>query len=96
MKITPAGIDAEDIRFLAPAIGELTGGGTVGPANALDFKMRATVHASGAAAFLSRAAIPFLIQGDVSNPVFKPDVNALETEEGQKVKARPARPPPAS
>jgi AsmA protein len=87
VKMTPAGIDAEDIHFLAPAIGELTGGGTVSPANALDFKMRATVHTSGVAAVLSKTAIPFLIQGDASNPDFKPDVKALAAEEGQKVKA---------
>jgi len=87
VKMTPAGIDAEGIRFLAPAVGELTGAGAVSPANALDFKMQATVHASGVAAVLSRNAIPFLVQGDASNPVFKPDLKALAAEAAPKVKA---------
>ncbi len=49
--------------------------------------MRATVRISETAAVLSRAAVPFLIQGDASNPVFKPDVKALAAQEEQKLKA---------
>src|SRR5579862_9177321 len=44
---SPEGIQAQDLRFVVPAIGELSGNGTVSPTNALDFKMKAVVHASG-------------------------------------------------
>jgi AsmA protein len=80
VRMAPEGIAVQNIHFLAPAIGELTGGGTISPANALDFKMRATVHTSGAAAILSKTAVPFFIQGTAQDPAFKPDVKSLAAE----------------
>jgi AsmA protein len=81
------GATLDDIKFVAPAIGELNGAGTVSPANALDFKMKATVHTSGVMAILSQTAIPFFVQGTASNPVFKPDVKGLATQELKSVKS---------
>ena len=79
VKMNPGGIAVDDIRFVAPAIGELTGAGTVSPANDLDFKMSATLHTSGSsiALALSKAAVPFLVQGPAANPAFKPDVKGM-------------------
>ena len=38
------GMKVDKISVIAPAIGELSGAGTVSPANALNFKMRANLH----------------------------------------------------
>ncbi|HYV62009.1 MAG TPA: AsmA family protein, partial [Bryobacteraceae bacterium] len=42
---SPEGTIVRDIRVVAPAVGELTGFGTVSPQHALNFQMRATVKA---------------------------------------------------
>jgi AsmA protein len=65
-----------DLHFIATGIGELNGSGTVSPANALDFKMSATVQTARSAA-LSQTAVPFFVQGTATDPVFKPDVRGL-------------------
>ena len=51
------------------------------PENALDFKMRATVQASGLAAALRNEAIPFTVQGTCAEPVFRPDIKAVVKDE---------------
>jgi AsmA protein len=79
--MAPDGSRVEDIKFVAPALGELSGGGTVSPSQALDFKMRATLHTGGAALAMigakSGTGVPFLIEGTASNPVFRPDMKTL-------------------
>jgi len=79
--MAPDGSTVQDIKFVAPALGELNGGGTVSPSQALDFKMRATLHTGGAAPAMlgakSDTGVPFLIEGTASNPVFRPDMRAL-------------------
>jgi len=69
------------MRLLVPAIGELSGAGTVSPANELDFKMSADVHASGLLAVVGNKPIPFTVGGTCSEPVFKPDLKAIAREE---------------
>jgi AsmA protein len=81
VRVAPDGTSADDVRLDVPSIGELTGAGTVSPANALDFKMRATVHTSGALSAIASTAIPFVIQGSASQPVFRPDVKSLAKEQ---------------
>jgi AsmA protein len=51
VRVAPDGIKADDFLAIVPAIGELTGAGTVDSKNALDFKMIATLtkEASSAA-----------------------------------------------
>ena len=66
--MAPEGTQANNINLNIPAIGVLTGAGTVSPANALAFKMRADVQGM---------AIPFGIQGTTSDPKFTPDVKGL-------------------
>ncbi len=80
------GATLQDIKLVVPAIGELSGAGSISPANALDFKMSATVHTSGVMAALGHTAIPFMIQGTASNPMFKPDVKGLAVQELKSVK----------
>jgi hypothetical protein len=65
------------MKLVVPAIGELTGAGTVSPENALDFKMSASVHTSGLLAVVGNQPIPFTVGGTCAQPVFKPDVKAI-------------------
>ena len=79
--MAPDGSSIEDISFVAPALVELSGGGTVSPSQALDFKMRATLRTGGAALAMlgakSGSGVPFLIEGTASSPVFRPDMKGL-------------------
>jgi len=88
--IGPEGMTADNIQLIVPAIGTLSGSGTVNPANALDFKMRATVHTSGVLAVAANTAIPFTVGGTAADPVFRPDVKAVVREEAGKAAAKAA------
>jgi AsmA protein len=79
--MAPEGFTLSDIQLLAPALGALTGRGTVSPTQDLDFKMSAALHTSGVAGVLRDAPIPFLVQGTASNPVFKPEMEAYAFEQ---------------
>lgn len=85
VRSSPEGTDAQGMRLVVPAIGELTGAGTVSPANELDFKMSAIVHASGLLAVVGNTPIPFTVEGTCSQPVFKPNLKALAGEELKSV-----------
>jgi AsmA protein len=79
-------IQADNINLDVPAIGVITGAGTVTePAGALNFKMKANLS-GGMVGGITKVAgvasgstngIPFAIQGTTSNPHFIPDVGAL-------------------
>jgi AsmA protein len=70
VKMSPAGTQATNINLTVPAIGVLTGAGTVSPENQLAFKMNAAVGGMG---------IPFGVQGTTSDPKFTPDVKGIAT-----------------
>jgi AsmA protein len=83
LRVAPQGIQVDALNLIAPAIGTLTGSGTIAPRGAMDFTMLAKLTGSGAVAGgLSRLAslgqpangIPFRIQGTTSKPEFVPDV----------------------
>jgi AsmA protein len=82
--VAPSGIQTENINLVIPAIGTLTGNGTISPQNALDYKMTASLSGT-AATGLSQlaglggksASIPFFIQGTASDPKFVPDVKGI-------------------
>jgi AsmA protein len=86
VRSAPEGTSAQDIRLVVQAMGDLSGGGTISPANALDFKMSAIVHTSGLLAVIGNRPIPFTVQGTCSNPVFKPDMNAVVKEEIKSIR----------
>jgi AsmA protein len=76
----PSGVKVANISIVAPSIGELTGAGTVSPANALDFKMRAKLHTGGMLDIVNPSgttSVPFSIQGTSSEPKFVPDVKGM-------------------
>jgi AsmA protein len=54
VKMSPAGTEAQNLNLTVPAIGILTGAGTVSPENQLAFKMKAQVGGMG---------IPFGVTG---------------------------------
>ena len=80
-RVAPAGTQANNINLDVPAIGVITGAGTVSPAGALAFKMLANLS-GGMAGGLTKVSsvggatngIPFSIQGTTSNPQFVPDM----------------------
>jgi AsmA protein len=87
LRVAPEGIQASNLNLILPQIGAVTGNGTVGANNGLNFKMLAKLnHGGGVMGGLSqittlgqsKGQLPFLIQGTTSNPVFLPDVaNAM-------------------
>ncbi len=70
VKNSPAGTAANNINLTVPAIGVLTGVGTVSPSNELAFKMKADVGGM---------SIPFGVNGTTSDPKFTPDVKGIAT-----------------
>jgi AsmA protein len=77
-----AGKSIQQLKFVAPSIGEVDGAGTISAKHDLDFKMRATVRGQTALATalgssLGSSSIPFFVQGTATNPVIKPDVAGL-------------------
>lgn len=81
LRITPEGTSLQDIHLVLPSVGELTGGGTISPTHALNFKMRATVRSGVLVSAYAPSSIPFFVVGTSSDPQFRPDVGALASEE---------------
>jgi AsmA protein len=88
-RVAHDGITASALELIVPAIGTLTGSGTIAPNNALDFKMLAKLQAPAAApkaggiaqvvAFEQRSGIPFKVGGTTSDPAFAPDLASTAT-----------------
>ena len=84
LRIAPEGTQANNINLTMPALGVVTGAGTVSPSGALNFKMNANVS-GGAAGGLTQMAglggqggnVPFMIEGTTSDPKFVPDVKGI-------------------
>jgi len=88
-RVAPDGIRTDNVNLTIPALGVLTGAGTISPAGALNYKMNAQLAAGGAVGGLTQMAglggggsgkgvgIPFAIQGTTSNPTFIPDVQGM-------------------
>jgi len=81
-RVAPEGTRADAINLTVPAIGVITGGGTISPAGALDFKMLANLQGGMAGGLTQKAGlgggkgdgIPFSITGTTSNPSFIPNM----------------------
>ncbi len=70
VRVAPEGTKADNINLNVPAIGVVTGAGTVSPANELAFKLNAAVGGMG---------IPFTVAGTTSDPKFAPDMKGMAT-----------------
>jgi len=88
VRVAPEGIRADSLDLVVPSIGSMTGNGTVGADQSLNFAMVANLSSSsspmGKIAGLASAAggqkgggIPFKIQGTTSKPEFIPEVGAM-------------------
>ena len=85
VRYTPEGTRLDKINLVIPALGTVTGAGTISPSNALDFKMVANLN-GGAVSGLTQMAglgnkgsgrIPLTITGTTSNPTFMPDMKGM-------------------
>ena len=81
VRYAPEGTRLDKINLVIPALGTVTGAGTVSPSNALDFKMVANLGGVGASltkvAGLGSSGIPVSIGGTTSNPTFMPDMKGM-------------------
>ena len=84
-RVAPEGTRLDKISLVVPAIGAVTGAGTISHAGALAFKMSASIS-GGATGGLTQlagmggtgsAGIPFTIEGTTSNPSFRPDIKGM-------------------
>jgi AsmA protein len=83
-RVAPEGIRTQNVNLTIPALGTVTGNGTISPGGALDYKMNASLS-GGAVTGLTQLAgiggkggsIPFFIQGTTSDPKFMPDVQGM-------------------
>ena len=82
-RVAPEGTKADNINLTVPAIGVITGAGTVSPGGDLNFKMVADLHGGMAggltqvASLGGKSGIPFAIGGTTSSPRFIPDVKGM-------------------
>jgi AsmA protein len=83
-RVAPEGTKLDNINVNVPAIGAITGAGTVSPEGALALKMMAELHgdvlgglSKVAAAGSGKSGIPFAIEGTTANPKFIPDVGGI-------------------
>jgi AsmA protein len=83
-RVAPEGTRADNLNLTVPAIGVITGAGTVSPAGALNFKMLANLQGGMAGGLAQMAGvnggkggIPFSIAGTTSKPEFVPDVKGM-------------------
>jgi len=86
LRIATDGIRADNLNLVIPTLGTLTGNGTIGNNNALNFHMLAKLaQSSGVLGQMTKNipllgsggggnGIPFKIEGTTSQPVFVPDV----------------------
>lgn len=84
LRLAPEGIHINSLLLIVPALGELTGTGTIGTNQSLDCKMLAKITTSGGVAgSVARLAgigagneisVPFFIRGTTSDPSFIPDI----------------------
>jgi AsmA protein len=84
VRYSPAGVQTQNINLILPALGTVTGSGTVSPQNALDYKMTASLSGSVVSGVSQMAglsgkgaSIPFFIQGTAADPKFIPDVKGI-------------------
>jgi len=66
LKVAAQGNQIDNLNLVVPAIGALTGSGTISPTGAMDFAMLAK---------LSSTSVPFTVRGTTSQPTFAPDVS---------------------
>lgn len=81
---SPSGIQTQNVNLTVPALGVVSGDGSVNPQNALDYKMTAKLSGTAVSAVSQMAklgngsgSIPFFVKGTTSDPKFEPDVKGM-------------------
>jgi len=77
LRVAPDDIRIDNLNLIAPALGALTGGGTIDAKGNLDLKMLVKLTGQLASVGSLRqpaGGLPFRIQGTTANPIFVPDV----------------------
>jgi len=92
---SPQGTGVKDLNLVAPAVGTLTGAGTISPQHALNFQMRATIqstsHMLTALGQKGDVTIPFSVTGTSSDPSIRPDVKGVAKETLQQYTKDPSK-----
>ena len=85
-RMSPDGVRTDKVNLTIPALGVLTGNGTVSPGGALNYQMTATLSGAAVTAVTQLVglgdkgqSIPFFVRGTTSNPSFEPDVKGMLT-----------------
>jgi AsmA protein len=85
-RVAADGVRTDKINLKIPALGVLTGSGTISPGGAMEFKMTALLNGAIVTAVTKLAglgdqgeSIPFFIRGTTSNPSFLPDMKGMAT-----------------
>jgi AsmA protein len=82
-RVAPEGIRTSNLNLTVPALGMITGEGTVSPAGVLNYKMNANLTGGLAGGLTqlsgmgSKTGVPFMIQGTTADPKFVPDVKGM-------------------
>ena len=82
------GIDLQNISVIAANIGEISGAGTVSPADALDFKMHAKLKTNAVTSALA-SNVPFSIEGSATDPKFVPDIKGMAAQQLKSLTGAP-------
>ena len=82
-RVAPDGVRTQNINLVIPALGTVTGNGTISPAGALDYKMSASLSGGAVTGITQMAglggkggSIPFMIQGTTPIPNLCPTCKA--------------------
>jgi AsmA protein len=85
-RVAPDGVRTEKVNLTIPALGVLTGSGTISPGGTLSYQMTANLNGAVATAVTQLVglgnkgeSIPFFIRGTTSNPSFVPDLKGMLT-----------------
>jgi len=84
LRYAPEGVRADELNIVIPAIGSVTGSGTVAANNSLDFHLVAKLSGNSALAALTKipffskdGGIPFRVQGTTAKPVVVPELGGM-------------------
>jgi AsmA protein len=95
--VAPEGISTQNVNLNLPALGVVTGSGTISPQNALNYTMNAKLSGSAVTGLTQVAGlgnkggtIPFFIRGTTADPKFEPDVKGMLKGQLGDIKQNPA------
>jgi AsmA protein len=86
VRVAPEGIQTQNVNLTVPALGVITGNGTISPQNQLNYQMNAKLGGSGSVvAGLTQiaglgnksATIPFTVTGTASDPKIMPNIKGM-------------------